>query len=127
MNRIAVKLQSATGPSFALALSAPGQSPLRRAALRELQINVGRLCNQACNHCHVDAGPKRTEIMTWETMEKILDWARNAGITAVDITGGAPEVNPHFRRLLDGFLALGAQVTSRCNLTVLLETGQEDL
>jgi radical SAM/Cys-rich protein len=127
MNRIAVKLQPATAPSFARALGAHGLGPLRRERLRELQINVGRLCNQACNHCHVDAGPKRTEIMTWETMEKILDWARDAGITAVDITGGAPEVNPHFRRLVDSFLALGAQVTSRCNLTVLLEPGQNDL
>ena len=127
MSRIAVKLKPAAGPCFALALSAHGLGPLRRERLRELQINVGRLCNQACNHCHVDAGPKRTEIMTWETMEKILDWARNAGITAVDITGGAPEVNPHFRRLVDNFLALGMHVTSRCNLTVLLEPGQNDL
>ena len=127
MNRIAVKLQPAAAPSFARALGAHGLGPLRRDRLRELQINVGRLCNQACNHCHVDAGPKRTEIMTWETMEKILDWARDAGITVVDITGGAPEVNPHFRRLVDGLLALGTQVTSRCNLTVLLEPGQNDL
>jgi radical SAM/Cys-rich protein len=127
MNRIAVKLQPAAAPSFARALGAHELGPLRRERLRELQINVGRLCNQACNHCHVDAGPKRTEIMTWETMEKILDWARDAGITAVDITGGAPEVNPHFRRLVDSFLALGTQVTSRCNLTVLLEPGQNDL
>jgi len=127
MNRIAVKLQPAAGHSFARALSAHGVGPLRRERLRELQINVGRLCNQACNHCHVDAGPKRTEIMTWETMERILDWARDAGIKAVDITGGAPEVNPHFRRLVDGLLTLGAQVTSRCNLTVLLEPGENDL
>ncbi len=127
MNRIAVKLQPAAAPSFARALGAHGLGPLRRDRLRELQINVGRLCNQACNHCHVDAGPKRTEIMTWETMEKILAWAKAAGITEVDITGGAPEVNPHFRRLVDSFLALGMQVTSRCNLTVLLEPGQNDL
>jgi len=127
MTRIAVKLKPAAGPSFARSLDAHGLGPLRRERLRELQINVGRLCNQACHHCHVDAGPKRTEIMTWETMEKILDWAKDAGITEVDITGGAPEVNPHFRRLVDGFLALGAQVTSRCNLTVLLEPGQNDL
>jgi radical SAM/Cys-rich protein len=127
MNRIAVKLQPAAGPSFAHALSVHGLGPLCRDRLRELQINIGRLCNQACNHCHVDAGPKRTEIMTWETMEKILDWTRDAGITAVDITGGAPEINPYFRRLVDSFLALGAQVTSRCNLTVLLEPRQNDL
>ena len=127
MSRIAVKIRTDAGPSFARSLDAHGLGPLRRERLRELQINVGRLCNQACHHCHVDAGPKRTEIMTWETMVKILDWAMKAGITAADITGGAPEINPHFRRLVDGFLALGAQVTARCNLTVLLEPGQADL
>jgi radical SAM/Cys-rich protein len=101
--------------------------PLRRAPLSELQINVGRLCNQACNHCHVDAGPKRTEIMTWETMQRIIDWATRARIGNVDITGGAPEMNPNFRRLVDAFIAMRAKVTSRCNLTVLIEPGQEDL
>ncbi len=100
---------------------------LARAPLATLQVNVGKLCNQACHHCHVDAGPKRTEIMTWETMVRILDWTRQHGVREADITGGAPEVNPHFRRFVDGFLALGTSVTARCNLTVLLEPGQEDL
>lgn len=100
---------------------------LTRAPLSELQVNVGRLCNQACNHCHVDAGPKRTEIMSWGTMERILRWAARARIERADITGGAPELNPGFRGFVDGFLALGAAVTARCNLTVLLEPGQEDL
>ena len=127
MSRTAVKIKPFTGPSFAGCFDRHGLGPLRRHRLRELQVNVGRLCNQACNHCHVDAGPKRTEIMTWDTMEKILEWAQAASITTVDITGGAPEVNPHFRRLVDSFLAQGSQVTSRCNLTVLLEPGQEDL
>ena len=123
----AVKIKPVTGPAFAGCLDRHGLSPLRRDRLRELQINIGRLCNQACNHCHVDAGPKRTEIMTWETMEKILAWAEAADISTVDVTGGAPEVNPHFRRLVDRFLARGAHVTARCNLTVLLEPGQNDL
>lgn len=127
MPQIALKLKPASGPSFAGSLNAHGLGPLRRDRLRELQINVGRQCNQACHHCHVDAGPKRAEIMTWDTMGKILGWAKGAGITTVDITGGAPEVNPHFRRFVDEFLALGAQITARCNLTVLLESGQEDL
>jgi len=100
---------------------------LARAPLQTLQVNVGKLCNQACHHCHVDAGPKRTEIMTWETMARVLDWVKRHEIRDVDITGGAPEANPHFRRFVDGFLALGASVTARCNLTVLLEPGQEDL
>ncbi len=100
---------------------------LSRSTLRELQVNVGRLCNQACNHCHVDAGPKRTEIMTWETMQKILAWAHAVRIKRVDITGGAPELNPNFRRFADAFIAMGAGITARCNLTVLLEPGQEEL
>ena len=127
MSRISVKIKPVTGPSFTRALHEQGLGSLRRNRLRELQVNLGRLCNQACNHCHVDAGPKRTEIMTWETMENILAWAETAGITAVDITGGAPEINPRFRRFVESLQALGAQVTSRCNLTVLLESGQEDL
>lgn len=113
--------------SFTDHLAAHGVGPLRRASLTELQVNVGRLCNQACSHCHVDAGPKRTEIMAWETMQRILGWAERAGIMHVDITGGAPELNPNFREFVDGFIALGAKVTSRCNLTVLLEPGQEGL
>jgi radical SAM/Cys-rich protein len=113
--------------SFVQCLAAHGLEPLRRAPLSQLQINLGRLCNQACHHCHVDAGPKRTEIMTWETMEKILGWTQTSGITEVDLTGGAPELNPHFRRFVDRFLALGMRVTVRCNLTVLLEPDQEDL
>ncbi len=127
MNRIAVRLKPVAESPFSRCLLENGRDPLRRERLRELQVNVGRLCNQACNHCHVDAGPKRTEIMAWETMERILDWSRTSGIAVVDVTGGAPEINPHFRRFVDGFLALGAQVTARCNLTVLLEPGQEDL
>ncbi len=98
-----------------------------RAPLQTLQVNVGKLCNQACHHCHVDAGPKRTEIMAWDTMARILDWSARHRIREVDITGGAPEVNPNFRRFVDGFLAQDSHVTARCNLTVLLEPGQEDL
>jgi len=113
--------------SFTRVLHVHGVGSLRRAALRELQVNVGRLCNQACGHCHVDAGPKRTEIMAWKTMQRIVAWAERAAISKVDITGGAPELNPSFRRLVDAFTALGTDITSRCNLTVLLEPGQEDL
>src|SRR5690606_17842988 len=98
-----------------------------RAPLQELQINVGRLCNQACNHCHVDAGPKRTEIMTRDTMRRILDWTARHAVERVDITGGAPEINPDFRWFVDGFLSLDIFVTARCNLTVLLEPDQTDL
>lgn len=102
-------------------------APLSRAPLTDLQVNLGKLCNQACNHCHVDAGPKRTEIMTWRTMERILEWLQGAGIEHVDITGGAPELNPRFRDFAGRVREHGCTVTSRCNLTVLLEPGQEDL
>ncbi|MDD9874414.1 MAG: radical SAM protein, partial [Gammaproteobacteria bacterium] len=101
--------------------------PLTRAGLSELQINLGYLCNQACEHCHVEAGPKRTEMMSAATMDKILDWAAHNDIRRADLTGGAPELIPGFRRFVDGFLGLGVAVTSRCNLTVLFEPGQEDL
>ncbi len=99
---------------------------LTRSNLSELQINLGYRCNQACEHCHVEAGPKRTEEMTWETMEKVIAWAQKTQITAVDLTGGAPEMNPHFKRFVKAFLAMGTQVTSRCNLTILMEPGYED-
>jgi radical SAM/Cys-rich protein len=115
------------GLSFDDALRTSGLGLLTRAPLSELQVNVGRLCNQACSHCHVDAGPKRKEIMSWETMTRILSWFEKARLPRVDITGGAPELNPQFRRFVDGFMARGAHVTSRCNLTVLFEPDQEDL
>lgn len=124
---ITITKRSEENQSFTHYLHSHGLGPLRRANLSELQVNLGRLCNQACNHCHVDAGPNRKEIMTWETMERILQWAESAAIARVDITGGAPEMNPNFRRFIDTFIAMGAEVISRCNLTVLFEPGQEDL
>ena len=113
--------------NFLDTLQAHGFENFVTAQIQELQVNVGKLCNQACNHCHVDAGPKRTEIMTWETMEKILSWTSGHDLKTVDITGGAPELNPHFRQFVDRFLNMGMKVMSRCNLTVLFEYGQEDL
>ena len=100
---------------------------LRPAGLDILQINVGKLCNQACHHCHVGAGPKRIEIMTHETMDLILDFLAQSDIQAVDVTGGAPELNPHFRYLVEQIKGMGRHVMNRCNLTVLFESGQEDL
>ncbi|MDA8021492.1 MAG: arsenosugar biosynthesis radical SAM protein ArsS [Gammaproteobacteria bacterium] len=112
---------------FQETLKRHGAFPLRRGAPDELQVNLGYLCNQACEHCHVEAGPKRTEIMTRATMEKILAWAAQNGIARADLTGGAPELIPGFRDFVDGLLELGIAVTSRCNLTVLFEPGQNDL
>ncbi len=102
--------------------------PLRREQVRTLQVNVGKLCNQACHHCHVDAGPKRTEMMTRVTAERVLALlASSPGIETVDLTGGAPELNPNFTFLVEQARALGRQVIVRCNLTVLFVPGMEHL
>ena len=113
---------------FAATLGEHGLAPLRREAVRTLQINVGKLCNQACHHCHVDAGPKRTEIMQRPTAERLVALlAASAATASVDLTGGAPELNPHFALLVESARALGRRVIVRCNLTVLFEPGMEHL
>jgi radical SAM/Cys-rich protein len=100
---------------------------IRRARLETLQVNVGYVCNQTCVHCHVNAGPKRTESMSLETVERVLDYLRASGARTLDLTGGAPELNPHFRYLVSAARGLGVRVIDRCNLTILFEPGQEDL
>jgi len=100
---------------------------LRAATVEVLQVNIGKLCNQACQHCHVDAGPKRTEIMTRGTIDQVLAALRQHRISVLDITGGAPELNPSFRYLVTAARQLGAHVMVRHNLTVMFEPGQEDL
>ncbi len=111
---------------FDAKLAAHGLS-LRAATVETLQVNVGKLCNQACKHCHVDASPARTEIMTRETAEQILEAVRRFNIQTLDITGGAPELNPSFRRLVVEAKRAGAHVLVRHNLTVMFEPGQGDL
>ena len=114
--------------SFASTLREHGFDTLRRVSVETLQINVGKICNQACHHCHVDAGPKRTESMTRPTAERVIALLVNTPeVEAVDITGGAPELNPNFRTLVKESRRLEKRVIDRCNLTVLLEPGQEDL
>jgi radical SAM/Cys-rich protein len=100
---------------------------LRRGRLDTLQVNVGYRCNQSCVHCHVNAGPNRTEAMSGEVADLVLDVLARGNIGTLDITGGAPELNPHFRRLVRGVRTLGVKVMDRCNLTILTEPGQEDL
>jgi radical SAM/Cys-rich protein len=100
---------------------------VRRRGLDVLQVNVGYRCNQSCLHCHVNAGPTRTEEMTGDTVDLVLEVLRARKVPTLDVTGGAPELNPHFRRLARGARALGTQVIDRCNLTILFEPGQEDL
>ena len=101
--------------------------PLRRDRLTTLQANLGYRCNQACLHCHVAASPKRTETMSWATMETLLEFAARQGVRQFDLTGGAPELNPDFRRLVRAAREQGIAVIDRCNLTILGEPGQEDL
>ena len=100
---------------------------LRRERLETLQVNLGYKCNQTCVHCHVNAGPTRTEQMDRETVQTVLRYLEASGVGTLDITGGAPELNPHFRELVERARALGAHVIDRCNLTVLEEAGQDDL
>ncbi len=100
---------------------------IRRRAVETLQVNLGYRCNQSCVHCHVNAGPTRTESMARETVDAVLAYLQASGVRTLDITGGAPELNPNFRDLVARARALGAHVMDRCNLTVLREPGQEDL
>ncbi|MDH3520748.1 MAG: arsenosugar biosynthesis radical SAM protein ArsS [Myxococcales bacterium] len=116
-----------SAPNFDDTLARSGLGTLRRARARALQVNVGKRCDLACHHCHVGAGPKRTETMDARTAERVL-WLleRNPDLASLDLTGGAPELHDQFRRLVRGAHALGREVIDRCNLTVLFESGQED-
>jgi radical SAM/Cys-rich protein len=98
---------------------------IKRAELETLQVNLGYLCNQQCLHCHVDASPRRKEIMTPETITDVLNFLKQKNIKTLDLTGGAPEMNPHFFSLVKKARDLGVHVIDRCNLTVLLEEGYE--
>lgn len=100
---------------------------IRRAGLETLQVNLGYTCNQRCLHCHVNAGPNRKEQMSLETLTQVLDFIRRHRIRRLDLTGGAPELNPHFRWLVSEARKLDVQVIDRCNLTILHEPGQQDL
>ena len=101
--------------------------PVRRRRLDTLQVNLGYKCNQSCLHCHVNAGPNRTEMMDADTAALVLQVLRARRVGTLDLTGGAPELNPHFRDLVRGARALGVRVIDRCNLTILSEPGQDDL
>jgi radical SAM/Cys-rich protein len=100
---------------------------LARSRLDTLQVNLGYRCNQSCVHCHVNAGPNRTEAMSGDIVDLVIAVLARRSIPTLDVTGGAPELNPHFRRLVRGARSQGAKVMDRCNLTILSEPGQEDL
>lgn len=107
-------------PAFSQKLSEIGLKPLKPTQLDIFQVNVGKMCNQVCKHCHVDAGPDRKEIMTRETMQQCLDVLANTDIKTVDLTGGAPEMNPNFRWFVEEIKKLGKHVMVRCNLTIIV-------
>lgn len=100
---------------------------LERGPLTTVQVNLGYLCNQQCQHCHVNAGPKRTEIMDKSNINHVLDFVRYSDAGVLDLTGGAPELNPNFRYMVQQARSMGIKIIDRCNLTVLSEPGQEDL
>ena len=99
---------------------------IRRDRLETLQVNLGYRCNQSCLHCHVNAGPTRKEMMSDATVDEVIRYLADSDILTLDLTGGAPELNPGFRRLVRAARNQGIRVIDRCNLTVLLEPGQED-
>ena len=107
-------------PTFSSQLSEVGLFPLKPLGIDVLQINVGKMCNQVCKHCHVDAGPDRKEIMTREVMAQCLEAMTHPAIKTVDLTGGAPEMNPDFRWFVGEISKLGKHIIVRCNLTIIL-------
>ena len=107
-------------PSFSSKLESFGFHPLKPSGTEILQVNVGKMCNQTCKHCHVDAGPDRKEIMIRKTMKQVIKAAANASIHTIDITGGAPEMNPDFRWFVEQLSPLGKKIIVRCNLTIIL-------
>lgn len=111
------------GDSFDERLSKVGVPVLKRTELTTLQINVGKVCNQTCTHCHVDAGPDRRESMSVETARQVIKFLAGSNVSTLDITGGAPEMNPNFRMLVEEAKKLGKTVIDRCNLTILLANG----
>jgi len=100
---------------------------ITRGQLDTLQVNLGYLCNLSCTHCHVNAGPRRKELMSRGVVDLVLDYIRRKNIRILDLTGGAPEMNPHFRYLVEQARAMKVEVIDRCNLMILLEPGYEDL
>ncbi len=114
-------------PDFASRLAHHGLGALTASGLDVLQVNVGKVCNQTCTHCHVDAGPDRQESLPANVAEAVLNLLKRTKVGTLDITGGAPEMNPHFRQLVTGARELGCRVIDRCNLTILTTPGYTDL
>ena len=126
-NQLQILRPGGTFVPFLEKLADQGCAALTRKTLKTFQLNLGRMCNMTCQHCHVDAGPDRQEIMTRATMQECLDAMRVADPDVVDLTGGAPEMNPDFRWLVEQLSAQGRHVIDRCNLTILLVPKYHDL
>ncbi|MGB0911556.1 MAG: arsenosugar biosynthesis radical SAM (seleno)protein ArsS [Nitrospirales bacterium] len=121
-------LQDIRVASFEQTIANQGMESLTANTVSTLQVNVGKLCNQTCTHCHVDAGPQRTEVMSLETMNTVLSTLqRYPQISTVDVTGGAPEMNPHFEYFVSACRTLNRKVIDRCNLTVFFVKGKGHL
>jgi radical SAM/Cys-rich protein len=120
-------LEAVSVPEFKQVVESQGGMMPGAYGIDVLQVNVGKVCNQTCRHCHVDAGPERREAMSAEVADACIDLLQSADIPVLDITGGAPEMNPHFRRLVGEARRLGRRVIDRCNLTILVAPGFEDL
>ena len=120
-------LDQTAAPKFADVLKTRGLPPLKASGVAILQLNLGKLCNQTCSHCHVDAGPDRREVMSRVHLERALEILKRTDISTVDLTGGAPEMNPHFRWFVAEVRSLGRRVIDRCNLTILSAPGFTDL
>ncbi len=128
LSKLPVLPPDADDSAFDLALRDNGLGLLARDRVTTLQVNVGRLCNLACHHCHVEAGPKRTEALTAKVADRLLELlAASPGVEVLDLTGGAPEMNPEFRRMVSAARGMGRRVIDRCNLTILELPGYEDL
>lgn len=119
-NQLAVLEGAQKFPLFREKLAEIGMLPLKSTGVEIFQVNMGKMCNQTCKHCHVDAGPDRKEIMTRETMQLCLNVLENSDIRVVDLTGGAPELNPDFRWFVEEIKKRGKHVIVRCNLTIIL-------
>ncbi len=126
-NQLTVLQPKLSHKPFEDSLAESGLSPLRSIGIEVLQVNVGKLCNMTCVHCHVDAGPDRREMMTRETAEACIAALAQTDIPVLDLTGGAPEMNPNFRWMVQETHRLGRHVVDRSNLTILLATGYTDL
>ena len=126
-NQVRILEEGSKFPHFDSTLEEKGIAKLHADGIEIMQVNVGKLCNMTCAHCHVDAGPDRRELMTRETIDQCLAAISSAGIKTVDLTGGAPEMNPDFKYFVTRAKELGCHVIDRCNLTILLANGFTDM